>query len=140
MAIFGPKAWANHFGKMSKFLLFELLVFIFQKGVFPFQNIIIKEIFLAYIAKKKKLEKCPFLIFSSFKISCFYTIEKRFSVLEYHKRYFSGVYSLNKKKLEKWPFLDQKHGLTPFKKCYFFVFLNFLFLQPRKSLFPSRIS
>ena len=28
MAIFGPKPWVNPFGKMSIFLLFELLVFI----------------------------------------------------------------------------------------------------------------
>ena len=28
MAIFGPKPWVNPFGKMSIFLLFELVVFI----------------------------------------------------------------------------------------------------------------
>ena len=28
MAIFGPKAWVNPFGKMSIFLLFKLVVFI----------------------------------------------------------------------------------------------------------------
>ena len=33
MAIFGPKAWVNPFGKMSIFGLFELLVFIVYKGV-----------------------------------------------------------------------------------------------------------
>ena len=50
---------------------------------------------------------------------------------------------LNKKKVqnvEKWPFLDQNHGLTPLEKCQFFDFLNFLFLQPRKKFFRSRIS
>ena len=49
MAIFGPKGWVNSFGKMSVFRPFELLVFIPQKGVFSFQNIV-KEIYLAYIA------------------------------------------------------------------------------------------
>ena len=49
MAIFQPKPWVNPFGKMSIFRLFELLVFIAQKGVFSFQNII-KDIFLTYIA------------------------------------------------------------------------------------------
>ena len=34
MAIFGLKPWVNPFGKMSFFRLFELLVFIGQKGVF----------------------------------------------------------------------------------------------------------
>ena len=49
MAIFGPKPWVNPLGKMSIFRLFGLLVFIDQKGVFWFQNII-KDIFLSYIA------------------------------------------------------------------------------------------
>ena len=56
MAIFGPKPCTNHFGKMSIFPLFELLVFIPQKCVFPLQNIV-KNIFLAYISLKKKVEK-----------------------------------------------------------------------------------
>ena len=51
--------------------------------------------------------------FSTFQTSCFYSLEKRFFVLEYHKRHFPGLYGL-KKKLKQWPFLDQKHGLTPF--------------------------
>ena len=53
MAIFGPKPSVNPFGKMSIFRLFELLVFIAQKGVFLFQNTV-KDIFLAYIASNKK--------------------------------------------------------------------------------------
>ena len=83
MAFFGPKPWVNPFGKMSIFRLFEFFVFIAWKGVFSFLNIV-KDIFLAYIAFKKKLEK--------------------------------------------WPFLDQNHGLTRLEKCQFFDFLNFLFL------------
>ena len=49
MVIFGPKPWVNLFGKMSIFGIYELLVFIVQKGVFSFYNIV-KDIFLAYIA------------------------------------------------------------------------------------------
>ena len=45
---FGPKPWVNRFGKNSIFRLFELLVFIAEKGVFSFQNIV-KDIFPAYI-------------------------------------------------------------------------------------------
>ena len=89
------KPWVNPFGKILIFRRFQLFVFIAQKGVFSFQNII-KDIFLAYIGQKKKLEK--------------------------------------------WPFLHQNHGLTPLEKCQFFDFLNFLFLQPRKQFFCSRIS
>ena len=33
-----------------------------------------------------------------------------------------------KKKLEKWPLLEQNPGLTPLEKFQFFEFLNFLFL------------
>ena len=95
MAIFGLKPWVNPFGKMSIFRLFEFPFFITQKGVFPFQNIV-KDIFLAYIAKKQRLEK--------------------------------------------WPFLDQNHGLTRLGKCQFFDCLNVLFLQPRKAFFRSRLS
>ena len=60
MAIFGPKPQVNPFGKMSILGLFEDLVFIAQKGVFSLQNII-KDIFLTYIAVKKKSQKQPFL-------------------------------------------------------------------------------
>ena len=77
--------------------------------------------------------------FSAFSISCFFSLERRFFDLEYHKRHFPGLYCL-KKKLKKWPFLDQNHGLTPFEKCEFFDFLIFLFLQSKKAFFRSRIS
>ena len=56
MAIIGPKPWINPFGKMSIFQLFELLVFIAYKQVFSFYNIV-KDIFLAYIAWKKQVDK-----------------------------------------------------------------------------------
>ena len=52
MAIFGPKPLVNPFATMSIFRLFELLVFIAWKGVFSCWNIV-KDIFPAYIAKKK---------------------------------------------------------------------------------------
>ena len=42
--------------------------------------------------------------------------------------------------MEKWPFFDQNHGLTPLEKSQFFDFLNFFFLQARKAFFRSRIS
>ena len=92
MAIFGPKPWVNPFGKMSIFRLFELVVFIAQKGVFSFQNIV-KDIFLAYISEKRKLEK--------------------------------------------WPFLDQSHGLTPLEKCQFFDFMKLLFFRLKRCGFAQ---
>ena len=59
MAIFGRNAWVNPFVKISIFRLFALLVFIGRKGVLSFYNIV-KQIFVACIFKKKKMEKCPF--------------------------------------------------------------------------------
>ena len=102
MASFGPKPWVNPFGKISIFRLFEFLVFIAQKGVFSFQNIV-KDFFLTNSAEKK--------IF------------------------------------EKWPYLDQNHGLTLLEKLQYLknfellVFLAqkgvFFFLEYRKSGFPN---
>ena len=43
-------------GKIAIFRLFKLLVFIAYKGVFSFYKIL-KDIFLAYNAQKKKLQK-----------------------------------------------------------------------------------
>ena len=83
--------------------------------------------------------------FSTFSTSCFYSLERRFFVLEYRKKYFPGLYCL-KKKLEKWPFLDQNHGLTPLEKCQFFEFSTsffyslerrFFVLEYRKRYFPG---
>ena len=65
--------------------------------------------------------------FSTFWTSCYYSLERLFFVLEYPERNFPGLYCL-KKSLEKWPFLDLNHRLTPLEKCQFFDFLNFLFL------------
>ena len=54
MAIFGPKASVNDFGKMSSFRLFKLLVFIAYNGVFSLYNTE-KELFRNYILQKKKV-------------------------------------------------------------------------------------
>ena len=58
----------------------------------------------------------------------FYSLERRFFVLEYHKTHFPALYCLKKKKVEKWPILDQNNGITPLEKCQFLDFFNFLFL------------
>ena len=150
MAIFGPKPWVNPFGKMSSFQLFELLVFIVQKSVFLFYNIG-KDIFLASITKKKKLEKWPFLdqnhglplsknvTFWLCKLLVFIAQKGAISSQNIVKDIFLA-YIAKKKKFEKWALLDQNHGLTPLEKSQFFDFLNFLLLQPKKAFFRSRIS
>ena len=63
----------------------------------------------------------------------------RFFALEYHKTHSPGLDCL-KKKMEKWPILNQNHGLTPLKTYQFFFFFNTLFLKPTKAFFRARIS
>ena len=84
--------------------------------------------------------------FSTFWTSCFNSLERCFLVLEYRKRLFPGLYCLKKEKLEKWPFLDQKHGLTLWKNVNFLTFWTFRFyslercflvLEYRKTNFPG---
>ena len=73
--------------------------------------------------------------FSTFCRSFFYSLERRFFVLEYGKGHFRMVYCRKKKNLEKRPFLDQKHSLIRLGKCHFFNFLNLSFLWPKKVFF-----
>ena len=151
MAIFRQKPWVNPFGKMSIFRLFELLVFKAQKGVFLFQTIV-KDIFISYIAYKKSFKKWPFLdqnhgLTPLKKCRCMDFL--KFLFLQPRKVFFLFqnivtdiflAYIASKEKVKKWPFLDQNHTLTPLEKCQFFDVLSFLFLQPRKAFFCSRIS
>ena len=58
--------------------------------------------------------------FSTVITACFYSLEKRFFLVEYHKRQFPRLYCLKKKKMQKWPILDQNHGVTPLEKWQFF--------------------
>ena len=85
-------------------------------------------------------------IFQLFEIGVFFRLEGRFFVLEYRKRHFPSLIRV-KKRLEKRPFLDQKHGLTPLEKYEFFTLINlwffflerrFLVLEYRKRHFPAQ--
>ena len=107
------------------------------------------EIFPTFLFQATQARKMSFTIFqnrrrknvnfSTFLISCFYSLKSRFCVLQDRKRHFPALYC-QKKKLDKLSFLDQEHGLTPLEKCQFFDLLNFLLFQPRKAFFRSRIS
>ena len=74
ISIFGPIPQVNSFGKMSIFRLFELLVFIAQKGIF-FILEYRKRHFLVYIALKKGLEKKPWVTDPFRKMSIFQLFE-----------------------------------------------------------------
>ena len=132
---------------MSIFRLFELLVFIAQKGIFSFQNIV-KHIFLVYIAEQKKgckngrfwtktkglvtLQKHP--NFSTFSSCCSYTLERNFFVLEYRKRHLPGLYCL-KKKVGKMAIFGPKPWVNPFRKMAIFGLFELLVFIPQKGIF-----
>ena len=82
MAIFGPKAWINPFGKMSIFRLLNLLFYSLDTRFFC-SRISYKTFLWTILPQKKKMEKWPFfnqnygltplenVNFSTFSTSCF---------------------------------------------------------------------
>ena len=78
-------------------------------------------------------------IFRLFEFVVFLAYKVNFLVLEYRKTHFPGLYQL-KKKLEKWPFFDQNHELTPLEKFPFLDCLKVLFLWRTIWFFGSRMS
>ena len=81
--------------------------------------------------KKRKLEKWPFLDqnhgltplekcqFWTFWTSCFYSLERRFFVLEYHKKHFPRLYCL-KTEVGKMAILGPKPWVNPFGEMSIF--------------------
>ena len=128
---------------MSIFRFFELLVFIAWNGVFFFLEYRKRHYAGLNCLKRKGWKKVeqmaifrpkpwvnPFgkmALFRFFRLFVFIAQKGVFFVLEYRKTHFPGLIRL-KKKFEKWPLLDQNHGLTRWEKCQFFDFLNFFFL------------
>ena len=84
--------------------------------------------------------------FSSFWTCCFYSLERRFLVVEYHKRRFPGLYCLIKK-VAKMAIIGPKPRVNPFGKMSIFrLFSNccfdslerrFLSLEYHKRQFPG---
>ena len=142
MAISGQKPWVNPFGKLSIIRLFKLLFFIAQKGVFLFQNIV-QDIFLAYIAYKKKFEKWPFLdpnhgLTPLQKSQFFDCLNILF--LQPRKAFFRSGISLRtfsspilpKKKNGKIPIFGPKPWVTPFGKMSIFrLFEDLVFIAQK---------
>ena len=104
MAIFGPKPWVNPFGKMSIFRLFKhhffyslerpFFVLEYRKRHFPGLYCLKKEVGKMAIFGPK-LWVNPFkknVNFSTFLNSRFFSLKRRFFVLEYRKRHFPGLY------------------------------------------------
>ena len=68
------------------------------------------------------LKNINFLTFST---SCFYSLERRFFVLEYRKRYFPGIYCL-KKKVGKMAIFGPKPWVKPYGKMSIFRLFQLL--------------
>ena len=142
MAIFRPKPWVNPFGKMSIFRLFEILDFIEQKVIFLLQNIE-KDIFLAYIAYKKKVGKMATFrlkpwVNSFGKMSIFRLLELPVFIAQKvafsRKRYFPGLYCL-KTKVEKMAIFKQKPWVNPFGKISIFRLFELVVFIAQKGVF-----
>ena len=63
--------------------------------------------------------------FSTFRTSCFYSVERRFLALEYRQRYFPGLYCL-KKKVGKMAIFGPKPSVNPFGKMSIFRLFELL--------------
>ena len=84
-------------------------------------------------------------IFLSFWTFFFYSLERRFFVLEYYKRHFPNLYSLKKTKLEKWPFLEHNHWKnvnfsTFWTSCFYSLENRFFVLEIIKDIFLAYIA
>ena len=64
-------------------------------------------------------------ILRPFKLLCFNSLERRFNVLEYHKRHFPGLYCL-KKKVGKMAIFGPKPWVNPFGKMSIFRLFELL--------------
>ena len=125
MPIFGPKPQVNPFGKVSIFGLFEVLVFIAQKGRF-FVLEYRKRHFPDLYCLKRKVGKMvifvpkrwinPFgkvSIFGLFQVLVFIAQKGFFFVQEYLKRHFPCLYWL-KRKVGKMVIFGPKPRVNPF--------------------------
>ena len=61
-------------------------------------------------------------IFSTFWTTCFYSLQRRFFVLEYHKGHFPGLYCLKKKSWKNGHFGTKTIGLPLCKNISFSTF------------------
>ena len=146
MAIFGPKPWVNRFRIMSIFRLFELLVFIAQKGIF-FVLEYCKRHFPGLYCPKKKVGKMalfgpkpwvnPFRkmsIFRLFELIVFIAQKGVFFPLQYRQRHFPNLHCL-KKKVGKMVIFGPKPWVNPSGKMSIFRLFELLVFIAQKSIF-----
>ena len=133
MASFGQKPW--ELCKNVNFSIFwtscfysverRLFVVEYRKRHFPFLYRLRKK-----VGKMVSFGQKPWVnpfgkmsLFRLFWTSCFYSLERRFFVLEYHKRHFPGPYCL-KKKVGKMAIFGQQPWVNPFAKMWIVRFFE----------------
>ena len=122
MAIFGPKPWVNPFKKNVNFSTFWTSCFYGLERFF-FLLEYHKRLFPGLCCFKKKVGKMaifepkpwvnPFgkiSTFRTFLTACFYSFERCFFVLQYHKRHFPGLYCLKTKSWKNGHFWTKTMG------------------------------
>ena len=136
MVIFGQKPCINPFVKMSIFRLFltscfyslerRFFVLEYRKRHFPCLYCLKKQVCnnSHFWTKTMRLPVSKNVNLLTFLTSSFYSLERRFFVLEYHKRYFSCLYCL-KKKVKKRAIFGQKPWVNPFGKISIFRLFQF---------------
>ena len=132
MALFFTKTMGLAVVKMWIFWYFKLFIFKGLRGVFIALEYRMTHFPELYCLKRKGWKKGPIfdqnywltpwenLNFSSFCSSFFYSLERRFLVLEYRQTHFLCFFFLkwkDEKKLNFWTKTVQDHGLTLLKKC-----------------------
>ena len=144
MLTFGPKPWVNPFGKISIFRLIELLVFIAQKGVYSFQNIVKKHFPNLYCLKKKVGEMAIFgpkpwdnlfgklSVFRLFKLLVFIAQKAFFSFQNIVKDIFVTYI---KKKVGRISIFAQKPWVNSFGKISIFRLFELLVYIAQKGVF-----
>ena len=121
------------------FDFFNLLILWSLKEVFA-SKILCNTFSWSILTKIKRMDQLPIFdqdrglctfeksqFFDFFKLLVFYSLERRFFILEYHETLYAVLFCLKQKKMEKLPIFYWNQGLIPLKKCYFFDFFNFLF-------------
>ena len=108
------------------FLFFSLerrfLYLEYRKRHFPGLYYLKKEVAKMAVFGPKRRKNVNF---STFGTSCFYSVQRRFFVLEYRKRHFPGLYCL-KNKVRKMAIFGPKQWVNPFGKMSFFRLFELL--------------
>ena len=131
MAIFGPKPWVPYLWKNVNFSTFwnccfyslerRFLLLEYRKRHFPGLYCLKNKVGKMAIFGPKPW--VPYLWknvnFSTFWNCCFYSLERRFLLLEYRKRHFPGVCCI-KEKFGKMAIFGPKPWINPFGKMSIF--------------------